>query len=109
MEQCGILCVPSDSLSVGRQQQQHSVLKKVPGLSSFANRHVTVGSLTSNWWLFINKQILHFILTLSRLTGHIRPKRISKNSFGTETLLCLMGDFPTSPANVFEGNSIHRT
>ncbi|GFU07071.1 dedicator of cytokinesis protein 9 [Nephila pilipes] len=48
-------------------------------------------------------------LTLSRLTGHIRPKRISKNSFGTETLLCLMGDFPTSPANVFEGNSIHRT
>ncbi|GFT44814.1 piggyBac transposable element-derived protein 4 [Nephila pilipes] len=37
--------------------------------------------------------------------GHIRPKQISKKSFGTETLLCLMGDFPTSPANIFEEES----
>ncbi|GFT04188.1 hypothetical protein NPIL_288941 [Nephila pilipes] len=35
----------------------------------------------------------------------MRPKQISKKSFGTETLLCLMGDFPTSPANIFEEES----
>ncbi|GFQ68392.1 piggyBac transposable element-derived protein 4 [Trichonephila clavata] len=41
-------------------------------------------------------------LTLSYLTGHIRPKQISKNSLGTEKLLRLIGDFSTSPANIFE-------